>query len=79
MAGYKIFLATSFVTASGIVGWIKFNGGKITAWIHIVREICDFGDDLNSACADGQATPDEMKKLVVDYTQLKTDLGLIKK
>jgi len=78
MASYKIFLITSFLTASGVVTWIKLHGGKISAWIHIVRHICDFGDDLNSACADGKATPEEMQKLCDDYTQLKADLGLLK-
>lgn len=63
----------------GAVAWIKLNGGKITAWLHVVGSVCRLLADMNDTCADGQATPEEMQKLSSDYNELLADLGLLKK
>lgn len=75
---YQIMAWTVTGVLGGVIVWIKAHGGKISAWIHIIRHVCDFGDDLNEACADGKATPEEMQKLCNDYNELMADLGLIK-
>ncbi len=70
-------------TVTGVFGaaitWIKFHGGKITAWLRVVSSVSKLLADMNDACADGKASPDEMQKLSNDYNQMLADLGLLKK
>ncbi len=62
----------------GLIIWFKAHGGKISAWLRIISSATKFGADLNDACADGQASPEEMQKICTDYNQLLADLGLLK-
>lgn len=71
-----VFVSTVFGSA---IVWVKAHGGKITAWLRVVSSASKLLADMNEACADGQATPDEMQKLSTDYNQMLADLGLLKK
>lgn len=62
----------------GVIAWIKLNGGKIGAWLFVAGDLIEFGRDMNTTCADGKASPEEMQELCNDWNLIIKDLGLTK-